>query len=58
MFQIDIPIRVLGCETSLVTFTGIGYDDRVMGKTLYLGQHIVDIPTRQIASVGSQVLSL
>ena len=55
MLQIDIPIRVLGCETSLVTFTGIGYDKRVMGNTLSLGGHIVDIPTRQKASVKSQV---
>ena len=46
---------MLGCETSLVTFTGIGYDERVMGNTLSLGGHVVDIPTRQKASVKSQV---
>ena len=39
----------------MVTFTGIGYDDRVMGKTLCMEKHFVDIPTRQIASIPSQV---
>ncbi|XP_028409059.1 cilia- and flagella-associated protein 65-like [Dendronephthya gigantea] len=57
-YIIDTPVRVLGCETTLVTFTGIGYDDRVMGKTLSLEEHAIDIPPRQIASVGFQLSSL
>ena len=39
----------------MVTFTGVGYDDRVMGNTLSLGGHIDGIPSRQNASVGAQV---
>ena len=34
--QVDVPIRIHNGDTAIVTFTGVGYDKRVMGETMQL----------------------
>lgn len=52
----DVPVRIIGDETVLVTFTGVGYDQRIMGETLPvrdLGSSTV--PDKQVIKVPKQV---
>lgn len=49
-------MRIIGGETVLVTFTGVGYDQRIMGDTLPVrdvGSNTV--PDKQVVQVPKQV---
>lgn len=41
--QVDIPIKIHNGDTALVTFTGLGYDKRMMGDTLSTKEKNTDI---------------
>ena len=52
----DIPVRIVGGETALVTFTGVGYDQRIMGDTLPVrDMGSITIPAKQVVQVPKQV---
>ena len=54
--QVDVPVRIIGGETVLVTFTGVGYDQRVMGNTLPVKDvGNTTVPAKQIVQVPRQV---
>ena len=55
-FQVDIPVRIVGGETVLVTFTGVGYDQRIMGDTLPVRDiGSTTVPDKQVVQVPKQV---
>ena len=55
-FQVDIPVRIVGGETVLVTFTGVGYDQRIMGDTLPVrDMGSTTVPDKQVVQVPKQV---
>ena len=55
-FQVDIPVRIVGGETVLVTFTGVGYDQRIMGDTLPVrDMGSTTVPGKQVVQVPKQV---
>ena len=52
----DVPVRIIGGETVLVTFTGVGYDERIMGDTLPVKDvGSTAVPDKQIVHVPKQV---
>ena len=52
----DIPVRIVGGETVLVTFTGVGYDQRIMGDTLPVrDMGSTTVPAKQVVQVPKQV---
>lgn len=52
----DVPVRIIGGETVLVTFTGVGYDERIMGDTLPVKDvGSTAVPDKQIVQVPKQV---
>ena len=54
--QVDVPVRIIGGETVLVTFTGVGYDQRIMGDTLPVKDvESTTVPAKQIVQVPKQV---
>ena len=56
--QVDIPIHIVGGETALITFKGIGYDGRAMGDTmpkLDQPQEFTSVPGTQKVAVPGQV---
>ena len=55
----DIPVRIVGGETVLVTFTGVGYDQRIMGETLPVRDvGSTTVPDKQVVQVPKQVCFL
>ena len=57
-YQVDIPIHIIGGETALITFQGIGYDARAMGKSMpKIDQppEFISVPSTQKVSVPGQV---
>ena len=55
--QIDVPIHVHNGDTAIVTFTGVGFDRRVMGDTMPVTdqQDLTGVPGVQSVSVPGQV---
>ena len=53
--QVDIPVHILGGETVLVTFTGVGYDQRIMGTTMPFRDEASTVPEHQLVQVTRQV---
>jgi len=54
--QVDVPVRIIGGETVLVTFTGVGYDQRIMGDTLPVKDGgSTAVPDTRIVQVPKQV---
>lgn len=55
--QVDISITVDQGETAVITFTGIGFDKRLMGTTMELTDvsHPSGVPTVQSAMLPGQV---
>ena len=55
--QVDLAISVDGGETTVVTFTGVGFDKRVMGDTMPLTDQTdyTAVPCVQRAFVPGQV---
>ena len=56
----DIPIRIHNGDTALVTFTGVGYDKRVLGDTMPLSDEVSTacVPAIQSAPVPGQLCYL
>jgi len=53
---VDIPVHIIGGETVLVTFTGVGYDQRIMGDTLPLrDMSSTTVPDKQVVQVPKQL---
>ena len=49
-------MRIIGGETVLVTFTGVGYDQRIMGETLPIRDVVSNtVPDKQVVQVPKQV---
>ncbi|XP_050388962.1 cilia- and flagella-associated protein 65 [Patella vulgata] len=59
-YMVDVPIRVCGGETAIVTFTGVGYDKRVMGDTMPITeqQDLTGVPSIQSVPVPGQLAYL
>ena len=55
--QVDVPIRVHNGDTAIVTFTGVGYDKRIMGETMPMTdqQDLTGVPGVQSVAVPGQV---
>lgn len=59
ILKVDVPITIVGGESMLVTFTGVGYDQRIMGDTMmFADRNSSSIPDRQLIQVPEQVTSL
>ena len=57
--QVDVMIHVIGGESNFVTFTGVGYEESVMGPTMNLAdQNDGTLPKKQLIPVEEQVLNL
>ncbi|KAL9957579.1 hypothetical protein ACROYT_G034498 [Oculina patagonica] len=55
-YMVDIPVRIIGGETVLVTFTGVGYDQRILGDTLPVKDvGSTTVPDKQIVQVHKQL---
>lgn len=55
-YMVDIPVRIIGGETVLVTFTGVGYDQRIMGDTLPVrDMAMATVPDKQVVQVPKQL---
>lgn len=55
-YMVDIPVHIIGGETVLVTFTGVGYDQRIMGDTLPLrDMSSTTVPDKQVVQVPKQL---
>ncbi|KAM7444065.1 hypothetical protein ABFA07_007249 [Porites harrisoni] len=55
-YMVDIPVRIVGGETVLVTFTGVGYDQRIMGDTLPVrDMGSTTVPDKQVVQVPKQL---
>ncbi|KAK3742184.1 hypothetical protein QZH41_012071, partial [Actinostola sp. cb2023] len=58
-YMVDIPIRIIGGDTVLVTFTGVGYDQRIMGDTMLPRESVsAGVPSKQIVPVHYQLACL
>lgn len=54
----DVPVRIVGGETVLVTFTGVGYDQRIMGDTLpERDMGSTTVPNKQVVQVPNRFVS-
>ncbi|ESO88046.1 hypothetical protein LOTGIDRAFT_219687 [Lottia gigantea] len=59
-YMVDVPIRIQGGETNIVTFTGVGYDKRVMGDSTPLTnqQDLSGVPSVQSVPIPGQLAYL
>ncbi|XP_013412505.1 cilia- and flagella-associated protein 65-like [Lingula anatina] len=59
-YMVDVPILVHNGDSALITFTGVGYDRRVMGDTMPItDQHdLSGVPAVQSVPVPGQLLYL
>ncbi|XP_078326129.1 cilia- and flagella-associated protein 65-like isoform X1 [Crassostrea virginica] len=59
-YMIDVPIHVHNGDTAIVTFTGVGFDRRVMGDTMPVTdqQDLTGVPGVQSVSVPGQLMYL
>ena len=55
--QVDVPIHVHNGDTAIITFTGVGYDKRIMGDTMPMTdqQDLTGVPGIQSVPVPGQV---
>ena len=55
--QVDIPIHIHNSDTALVTFTGVGYDTRLLGDTMKLPDTAEQsgVPSIQSVALPGQV---
>ena len=55
----DVPIHVHNGDTAIVTFTGVGYDKRIMGETMPMTdqQDLTGVSGVQSVPVPGQVRS-
>ncbi|XP_071942190.1 cilia- and flagella-associated protein 65-like [Antedon mediterranea] len=59
-YMVDVPIHITGGDTALITFTGVGYDARVMGDTMRLSDQtqLTGVPPIQSVPIPGQLLYL
>lgn len=59
-YMVDVPIRVHSGDTAIITFTGIGYDRRIMGDTMPLNetQDMSGVPSVQSVALPGQLALL
>ncbi|KAK3083386.1 hypothetical protein FSP39_021362 [Pinctada imbricata] len=59
-YMVDVPIHVHNGDTAIVTFTGVGYDKRVMGDTMPIQeqQDMTGVPGIQSVPVPGQLAYL
>ncbi|XP_076448439.1 cilia- and flagella-associated protein 65-like [Babylonia areolata] len=59
-YMVDVPILVHNGESAIVTFTGIGYDRRIMGDTMPLNetQDMSGVPSVQSIALPGQLSQL
>lgn len=59
-YMVDVPIHVHNGESALITFTGVGYDKRVMGDTMPLTDqpNLTGVPGVQSVPVPGQLVYL
>ncbi|XP_006820550.2 cilia- and flagella-associated protein 65-like [Saccoglossus kowalevskii] len=59
-YMVDVPIHIINGDTALITFTGVGYDKRIMGDTMPLtDQHdLSGVPAVQSVPVPRQLVYL
>ncbi|BFZ22011.1 hypothetical protein BsWGS_25049 [Bradybaena similaris] len=57
MYTVDIPIKVQNGDTAIVTFTGVGYDQRDLGDTMLLsdGSAACGVPSLQKEELPGQL---
>ncbi len=58
--QVNVPIHIIGGDTALITFTGIGYDKRIMGDTMKMNSQLEpsSVPTVQSVPIPGQLVYL
>lgn len=56
-YMVDIPIKVHNGDTAIVTFSGIGYDKRIMGDTMPFSDQleVTGVPAVQAAEIPGQL---
>ncbi|XP_064598008.1 LOW QUALITY PROTEIN: cilia- and flagella-associated protein 65-like [Liolophura sinensis] len=59
-YMVDVPIRVYQGDTAVITFTGVGYDKRIMGNTMPLTDQpqLGGVPSIQSVPVPGQLAYL
>ncbi|XP_052236731.1 cilia- and flagella-associated protein 65-like [Dreissena polymorpha] len=59
-YMVDVPIHVHNGDTAIVTFTGVGYDKRIMGETMPMTdqQDLTGVPGVQSVPVPGQLAFL
>lgn len=58
-YVVDIPIRIIGGDSVLVTFTGVGFDQRIMGDTMRpRDSESIGVPSKQVVPIQHQVLAI
>ncbi|XP_053386703.1 cilia- and flagella-associated protein 65-like isoform X2 [Mercenaria mercenaria] len=59
-YMVDVPIHVHNGDTAIVTFTGVGYDKRIMGDTMPMTdqQDLTGVPGVQSVPVPGQLAFL
>ncbi|KAK7113832.1 cilia- and flagella-associated protein 65-like isoform X2 [Littorina saxatilis] len=59
-YMVDVPIRVHKGDTAIITFTGVGYDRRIMGNTMPLNetQDLSGVPSVQSIALPGQLSQL
>ncbi|EDV21132.1 uncharacterized protein TRIADDRAFT_60400 [Trichoplax adhaerens] len=59
-YSVDVPVHILGVETHLVTFYGVGYDQRFMGDSMpFTDQsHLTSVPPIQLVDIPDQLAYL
>lgn len=59
-YMVDVPIHVHNGDTAIITFTGVGYDKRIMGDTMPMTdqQDLTGVPSIQSVAVPGQLAYL
>ncbi|XP_072031285.1 cilia- and flagella-associated protein 65-like [Amphiura filiformis] len=59
-YMVNVPIHIIGGDTALITFTGIGYDKRVMGDTVQMNSQLQPstVPSVQSVPIPGQLVYL
>nr|XP_025951513.1 cilia- and flagella-associated protein 65 [Dromaius novaehollandiae] len=60
MYSVDVPIHILGGDSALITFQGVGYDPNIMGETARFNKVLSPsvIPGSNKLTVPGQVATL
>lgn len=59
-YMVDVPVIVDEGDTAIITFTGVGYDKRIMGETMPITDQsdLTGVPGVQSATVPGQLVYL